>query len=45
MNSEFESYEKQLQSLAGRIQELNDNMTTYLAAIQKKANDYRICTT
>lgn len=45
MNAEFEGYEKQLGSLSSRIDELNEDMTTYLAAIQKKANDYRTCTT
>lgn len=45
MNAEFEGYEKQLASLSSRIDELNDNMSVYLAAIQKKANDYRTCTT
>lgn len=45
MNAEFEGYEKQLVNLASRIDTLNENMTVYLAAIQKKANDYRTCTT
>lgn len=45
MTNEFESYEKQLQQLTSRIDELNKNMTAYLAAIQQKASEYRSCTT
>lgn len=45
MTQEFESYEKQLLKLTDRIDELNKNMTAYLAAIQQKASEYRTCTT
>ncbi|KAL4226155.1 Laminin subunit beta-1 [Mactra antiquata] len=45
MNNEFEGYEKQLQSLSDRIDELNNDMTGYLATIQQRANGYRTCTT
>jgi len=45
MNAEFSTYEKQLLSLSGQIDDLNANMTLYLAAIQKRANEYRTCTT
>lgn len=45
MNNDFEGYEKQLRSLSDRIDELNNDMSGYLAAIQQRANDYRTCTT
>ncbi|KAK3579401.1 hypothetical protein CHS0354_029709 [Potamilus streckersoni] len=45
MNTEFSMYEKELQTLAGKIDELNANMTIYLEAIQQKAEDYRLCKT
>ncbi|XP_052278966.1 laminin subunit beta-1-like [Dreissena polymorpha] len=45
MNQEFTNYEEELAKLTRRIDEYNANMTKYLEEIQRKANDYRTCTT